>query len=119
MDSLMSKPVTTPPKGTRDFLSREVRQREYVTGIIREVFSSCGFSPLETLMCATKTGAEIMGRGAETGTLASGKLADVLVVDGDVVGDITILEDRTRLLAVLQGGVIKAGRLASARANQT
>jgi imidazolonepropionase-like amidohydrolase len=70
-----------------------------------------GLSPLETIMCATKTGAEIMGRGDELGTLEPGKLADVLVVDGDVVRDITLLEDRRRILAVLQGGLVKAGRL--------
>lgn len=71
-----------------------------------------GFSPLETLTCATKTGAEIMGRGHEIGTLEKGKLADVLLVDGDVLADISLLEDRTRFLAVIQGGEIKAGRLA-------
>src|SRR5262245_30054637 len=71
-----------------------------------------GFSPLETITCATKTGAEIMGRGGEFGTLEPGKLADGLVVDGDVAADISVLEDRSRFLAVMQGGVIKAGRLA-------
>ena len=72
-----------------------------------------GFTPLQTITCATKNGAEIMGRGDEFGTLEPGKLADVLVVDGDVLADIAILEDRTRFLAVLQGGVMKAGRLLS------
>lgn len=71
-----------------------------------------GFTPLETIMCATKTGAEIMGRGDEFGTLEAGKLGDVLVVDGDVVADIEVLEDRDRFLAVIQGGVVKAGSLA-------
>jgi len=71
-----------------------------------------GFSPLDTIKCATKTGAEIMGRGDQFGTLEPGKLADVLVVDRDVVADISILEDRSRLLAVMQGGVVKAGKLA-------
>jgi imidazolonepropionase-like amidohydrolase len=79
-----------------------------LTFFVREV----GFTPIETIRCATKTGAEILGRGHELGTLEAGKLADVLVVDGDVVGDIGILEDRSRILAVLQGGVVKAGRLA-------
>lgn len=69
-----------------------------------------GFSPLEVITCATKTGAEILGREREIGTLAPGKLADVLVVDGDVIADIAILEDRSRFLAVVQGGVVKAGR---------
>ncbi len=71
-----------------------------------------GFSPLETLTCATKIGAEILGRESELGTLEAGKLADVLVVDGDVLNNIALLQDRSKLLAVLQSGVIKAGRLA-------
>jgi imidazolonepropionase-like amidohydrolase len=69
-----------------------------------------GLSPLEVLKCATKTGAEIMGRGHEFGTLEPGKLADVLVVDGDVLADISILEDRSKFIAVMQGGVVKAGK---------
>ena len=73
-----------------------------------------GFTPLEVLKCATQTGAEILGRAHELGTLAIGKLADVLVVDGDVVADIAILEDRSRFIAVMQGGIVKAGRLARA-----
>jgi imidazolonepropionase-like amidohydrolase len=72
-----------------------------------------GFSPLETITCATRTGAEIMGHGHEFGTLEHGKLGDVLIVDGDVLADIALLEDRSRFLAVLQGGVLKAGTLLS------
>ena len=71
-----------------------------------------GFSPLETVTCATRTGADILGRQEELGTLEPGKLADVLVVDRDVLADISVLEDRSHFLAVLQGGVLKAGRLA-------
>jgi len=70
-----------------------------------------GFTPLEVLTCATKTGAEILGRGHEIGTLEPGKLADVLIVDGDVLSDISLLEDRRRFIAVMQGGVVKAGRV--------
>jgi hypothetical protein len=36
----------------------------------------------------------------------------VLVVDGDVVKDIRILEDRSKFIAVLQGGHLRAGQLA-------
>jgi imidazolonepropionase-like amidohydrolase len=76
-----------------------------------------GFSPLEAIKCATKTGAEIMGQSKDFGTLEPGKLADILIVDGDVLRDITLLEDRRRFVAVMQGGVIKisqgAGRLVS------
>ncbi|HUQ69207.1 MAG TPA: amidohydrolase family protein [Planctomycetaceae bacterium] len=68
-----------------------------------------GFTPLQTITCATKTGAEILGRGHELGTLELGKLGDVLVARGDVLADISRLEDRSNILAVLQGGEVKAG----------
>ncbi len=71
-----------------------------------------GLTPLEVITCATRTGAEIMGRAEEFGTLEPGKLADLLLVDGDVLADIRLLEDRSRLTAVIQGGLVKAGRLA-------
>jgi imidazolonepropionase-like amidohydrolase len=71
-----------------------------------------GLTPLEVITCATKTGAEIMGRGDEFGTLEKGKLADVLVVEGDVMKDISLLENRRNFIAVMQGGIVKAGRLA-------
>ena len=74
-----------------------------------------GFTPLEAIRCATKSGAEILGRSHEFGTLEAGKLADILVVDGDVLEDISILEDRQRFLAVMQGGVIKAGQLSQSQ----
>jgi imidazolonepropionase-like amidohydrolase len=72
-----------------------------------------GFSPLETITCATRTGAEIIGRDREFGTVEAGKLADLLIVDGDVLSDISILEDRRRFIAVLQGGIVKAGQAAA------
>ena len=75
-----------------------------------------GLAPLEVIQCATKTGAEIMGRGDEFGTLEAGKLADVLVVDGDVARDISVLEDRSRFIAVMQGGSVKAGQATHAPA---
>ncbi len=70
-----------------------------------------GFSVLETLKCATKTGAEILGWDHEIGTLEQGKLGDVLVVDGNVLEDISLLEDRSRFIAVVQGGVVKSGQV--------
>jgi imidazolonepropionase-like amidohydrolase len=76
-----------------------------LTFFVRDV----GIDPLTVIRCATKTGAEIMGREADIGTLERGKLADVLVLDGDVARDIGLLEDRRRFIAVMQGGVIKAG----------
>jgi imidazolonepropionase-like amidohydrolase len=69
-----------------------------------------GLDPMVVLKCATQTGAEILGRSDELGTLTPGKLGDVLVVEGDVMADIAILQDRKKLIAVLQGGVVKSER---------
>ena len=69
-----------------------------------------GLKPLDVLKCATRTGAEILGRAHEIGTLETEKIADILIVDGDVVNDIAILQDRSKLIAVMQGGIIKAER---------
>jgi imidazolonepropionase-like amidohydrolase len=71
-----------------------------------------GFSPLDVIRCATKTGSEILGRDDELGTLEVDKLADVLVVDGDVINDIAVLQDRRRFIAVVQSGLIRFGQLA-------
>src|SRR5437868_4437636 len=39
---------TNPARGMRDFLPSDVRKREYVIGVIKEVYESYGFEPLET-----------------------------------------------------------------------
>src|SRR5215203_6613900 len=39
---------TNPARGMRDFLPADVRRRNYVSGIVREVYESYGFEPLET-----------------------------------------------------------------------
>ena len=39
---------TQPARGMRDFLPTEVRRREYVAGVVREVYERYGFEPLET-----------------------------------------------------------------------
>lgn len=68
-----------------------------------------GFSPIQVLTCATRNGAKILGREKELGTLEPGKLADVLVVAGDLLADISLLENRSNIRAVFQGGILKAG----------
>jgi len=63
-----------------------------------------GLSPMEAIQAATKTAAALLGRMDEFGTLAAGKLADVIVVDGDPLADITILQSCDRITHVLKEG---------------
>jgi imidazolonepropionase-like amidohydrolase len=63
-----------------------------------------GFTPMEALVAATKHGAEIMMKDNELGGIKDGYLADLLLVDGDPVANIAILQDPSRLLAVMKDG---------------
>ena len=62
---------------------------------------------------ATRNGAELMRKGDRLGTIAEGKLADLLVVDGDPLSDVTVLQQQERLLAVVKDGVFHTDRLPS------
>jgi imidazolonepropionase-like amidohydrolase len=62
-----------------------------------------GMSPAEVLGWATVNGAALLGND-DLGTVEAGKLADLLVVDGDPLADVGILADPARLLAVLKNG---------------
>ena len=44
---------TNPARGMRDFLPADVRKRNYVINIIKEVYESYGFEPFETLSFET------------------------------------------------------------------
>jgi imidazolonepropionase-like amidohydrolase len=63
-----------------------------------------GFSPMETLVAATRMGGEIMGMGEELGQIKPGYLADLLLVDGDPLADIKRLQDRDALLVIMHDG---------------
>ncbi len=65
-----------------------------------------GLAPIEVLRWATKNGAEAMGLGDRTGTIAVGKLADLLVVDGDPLQDVSCLANRDNLRVILLGGKV-------------
>jgi imidazolonepropionase-like amidohydrolase len=64
-----------------------------------------GFSPSEAMQAATRTGGEAMRRGHELGLVKPGYLADLLLVDGDPLGDIRVLQDRKRFAFIMKDGV--------------
>jgi imidazolonepropionase-like amidohydrolase len=69
-----------------------------------------GFAPMDAILAATRLGGQIMHRSHELGQLRPGYLADLLLVDGDPLQDISLLHQRERLPLVLKGGVIQVDR---------
>jgi imidazolonepropionase-like amidohydrolase len=45
-----------------------------------------------------------MGRDDDLGTVTAGKLADLLVIEGDPVADISVLRDGSRIRAIMKNG---------------
>lgn len=63
-----------------------------------------GMRPAEALLCATRNGGEAMDPSGALGTLQAGNRADFLLVDGDPLADVRLLQQRDRLT------VFKSGR---------
>ncbi|MEQ8484025.1 MAG: amidohydrolase family protein [Pseudomonadales bacterium] len=63
-----------------------------------------GMPPAEALLCATRNGGAAFDPGGRVGTLAAGSFADLIIVDGDPLTDVRVLQDHARL-TVLKNGV--------------
>jgi len=68
-----------------------------------------GMTPMEAIVSATKLGGEIMGQPSSLGLIAEGYFADLLLVDGDPVEDIKILQDHDKLNIIMKDGVFHKG----------
>lgn len=65
-----------------------------------------GFSPGEAIQAGTRISAQVLGLDKELGTIEAGKLADLVVVDGNPFDDINLLLRRPSIRLVVQGGRI-------------
>ena len=63
-----------------------------------------GFTPMEAIVAATKLGGELMQLPGELGLVKEGALADLILVDGDPLADIAILQKKERLSAIMKDG---------------
>ena len=70
-------------------------------------FLEAGYSPMETIIAATRTGAEILGMEDKLGTIERGKLADLIVVEDNPLDNIdTVVQP---LLVMVDGKIVKGG----------
>jgi imidazolonepropionase-like amidohydrolase len=65
-----------------------------------------GFSPMDTLVAATRLGGELMGKAGELGVVTAGALADLLLIDGDPLANIEVLQDRDALRMIMKDGAL-------------
>ncbi len=70
-------------------------------GELELLVTKCGFTPLQALQTATVEPARFLGRAADLGTVAAGKLADLVVLDADPTADI---RNTAKVNAVLANG---------------
>jgi amidohydrolase family protein len=68
-----------------------------------EALVRAGLTPSQALMAATSVAARVLGADADLGTIVPGKLADLIIIDGNPLEDIA---DTQRIWRVVQGGRI-------------
>jgi Tol biopolymer transport system component/imidazolonepropionase-like amidohydrolase len=68
-----------------------------------ELYVKGGFTPVDALKTATITAAEALGAAADLGSIEPGKLADMVVVDGD---PLTRIEDARKVITVIKNGQV-------------
>ena len=70
-----------------------------------------GMTPMQAIVASTATAAQLLHVEHQVGTLEAGKLADVVVVDGDVLEDISKIADPANVKLVLRGGQVAKNTL--------
>jgi histidyl-tRNA synthetase len=93
----MPSPKTQPARGMRDFLPEDVRKREYVIGVIKEVYERYGFEPLETP--AAENIETLLGKYGEEGNQLIFKILKRGVHEGSGEADLALRYDLTVPLA--------------------
>lgn len=72
---------------------------------------SFGMSPMQAILASTSAAARLIGIQDQVGTIEKGKLADLLLFEGNPLRRIDLLRDRSRIIGVMQAGKFAAGPL--------
>jgi len=70
-----------------------------------DMLVDAGMTPMQAIAAGTREAAACCGLERDLGTLEAGKLADLIVVDGNPLNDITVLQERERIRLVMKEGV--------------
>ena len=80
-----------------------------------EAYVKHGVPALEVMQWATRNGAQAMGRhGVDLGEIVPGKLADLIVVNGDPTKDVLVHRDPSNIQLVLKDGIVEKDLLSPA-----
>jgi imidazolonepropionase-like amidohydrolase len=63
-------------------------------------------TPMQAIVATTKTASECVHMEQDVGTLEPGKYADVLIIDGDPLTDIKLLQEPSKIAMIMQGGKV-------------
>jgi imidazolonepropionase-like amidohydrolase len=75
-----------------------------------ETMVNLGMSPMQAILSATKIAAKTIGIGDAVGTIEKGKIADIILVEGDPLQNIDILQEKDRIKMVMKDGEIIIAR---------
>ena len=73
-----------------------------------------GMSPMQAILASTSAAARLIGLQGQVGTIEKGKLADLLLFEGNPLRHIDLLRDRSRIIGVMQAGKFVSGPLSQA-----
>lgn len=75
-----------------------------------EIYCQLGMTPMEAILTATRNAALAIGKDDDLGTVEAGKLADIVIVDGNPLDDIRVLQERERIVTVMKEGDVYIDR---------
>jgi imidazolonepropionase-like amidohydrolase len=111
MPEMKKRGIRVLPGGDYGFPYNPIGRNARDLAIFVDLF---GFTPRQALRAATLEGGQLMAM--PVGEIRAGMLADILLVKGDPTADVTVLQDKANLSAIMKGGVFRKAPATSALA---
>ena len=78
-----------------------------------------GMTPMQAIVASTRMGADVLELADQVGTIEPGKLADIVVMDGNPLDDINLFQEPDRIVHVMKDGAVVRSSLEVTRATNT